>query len=137
SFERCGMVAVPCIRMASHDLTRELPQGSIHFQAQLASSIPVEDIRRELGLPAISTEVQTERSLPLSVELAEWVGASRRSLGTLLADLERLGKFEHPHLDYGTCDLATMLPAGPILLQGRLRSPLSQEEVEDRLRLPD
>jgi two-component system chemotaxis sensor kinase CheA len=136
TFEGYGEVAVPRLIMASHDLSRELPQGSIRFQAQLASSIPVEDIRRDLGLPAIMMEVQPERALPLSVDLAEWVGASQRPLGRLLADLEGLGRFEDPHLDFGTRDLTTMLPTGPIILRGRLRTPLSQAEVDHRLRLP-
>jgi len=60
TFEHFGVVAVPSIIMASHDLTRELPPGSIHFRAQLASSIPVQAIRRELGLPASAMDVQTD-----------------------------------------------------------------------------
>ena len=74
--------------------------------------------------------------MPLSVDLADWVRASGRTLGTLLADLDRLGNFEDPDLEFGTGDLATSLPAGPILLRGRLRTALSQEDVERRLRLP-
>src|SRR5260370_1150255 len=91
----------------------------------LANSMaPVlEASRRELGLPAIVMEVQTERAVPLSVELAQWVRASQRSLGKLLADLECLGKIEDSRLDFGMCDLATMLPTGPVILRGWLRTP--------------
>ena len=108
--------------MASTDLARELPQGSIHFRARLASSMPAEEIRRDLGLPMSAMEGQAEHVLPLSIDLAEWVRASGRPLGTLLADLDRLGHLEDPDLEFGMCDLATSLPAGPILLRGRLRT---------------
>ena len=101
TFERCGVVTDPSHHLASHDLARELPQGSIHFRARLASSMPAEEIRRTLGLPAIAMEGQAEHALPLSIDLAEWVRASQRSLGTLLADLERLGNLEDPGLDFG------------------------------------
>ncbi len=40
--------------MASSDLAREVPQGSIHFRARLASSMQTEEIRRTLGLPVIA-----------------------------------------------------------------------------------
>jgi len=136
TFERCGLVTDPSINMASSDLTRELPQGSIHFRARLASSMPTEEIRRKLGLPMSAMEGQAENALPLAIDLAEWVRASGRPLGTLLADLDRLGNFEDPGLDFGMCDLATSLPAGPILLRGRLRTALSQAEVDRRLRFP-
>ena len=136
SFERCGAVSVPSIIMASHELSRELPQGSIHFRARLASSMPAEAIRRTLGLPAVAVEGRATTPLPLSVDLAEWVRASQHSLGELLADLERLGEFEDARLDFGMGDLATMLPTGPIILRGRLRTSLAQAEVDHRLRLP-
>jgi two-component system chemotaxis sensor kinase CheA len=136
TFERCGVVALPCIKMESYDLTRELPMGSIRFQAQLASSRPPEEVRRTLELPMVPMEDQAGRALPLSIDLTEWVRGSGRALVTLLADLERPGIFEEPRLDLGMCDLATGLPTGPIRLQGRLRTSLSHAEVAHRLRFP-
>jgi two-component system chemotaxis sensor kinase CheA len=108
TFEECGVISAACLKMASCDLTRELPRGSIRFHAQLASSTPPDEIRRKLGLPAMGA--QTERALPLSIDLVEWVHASQHSLGKLLADLERLGILEDPRVDFGTCDFAKMLP---------------------------
>jgi two-component system chemotaxis sensor kinase CheA len=136
SLERCGVVSVPRIILSSCDLTRALPPGPIHYQAQLASSMTVEQMRRELGLPAIGMEDEAERALPLSIELAEWVRTSRRSLGGLLSDLESVGTFEDPRLDQGSGDLATGLPIGPVILQGRLRTTFSEAEVHDRLGIP-
>ncbi len=54
TFERCGVVSVPCLVMAVQDLTRELPQGPIHFRAQLASSLSVDEIRRDLELAEVA-----------------------------------------------------------------------------------
>jgi len=96
----------------------------------------VDDLENSHSADLREILAQLEHALPLSVDLAEWVRASQRSLGTLLADLERLGYFEDPRLEFGMCDLASMLPTGPILLRGRLRTPLAQAEVDHRLRLP-
>src|SRR3954447_13256022 len=73
AFERCGVVAVPRVEMPAYDLTRELPRGPLRFRAQLASSLPQEEIRRILGLPAVPAEGQAGRAVPISVDLAEWV----------------------------------------------------------------
>ena len=54
-----------------------------------------------LGLPAIATGGEAGARLPLSVDLAEWVRVSRRPLGTLLADLARLGTLEDARLELG------------------------------------
>src|SRR4051794_23024608 len=39
SFEHCGLVTDSSLPMESPDLARELPRGSIHFRARLASSM--------------------------------------------------------------------------------------------------
>jgi two-component system, chemotaxis family, sensor kinase CheA len=135
-FERCGVVSDPRILLAPHDLRRELPRGSIRFQARLSTSMSVEAILRHLGLPTSSAKVQAENDVSLSIDLGEWVRASRRSLGALLADLEQLGNLEDPRLDLEKVDLKSMLPTGPILLRGRLRTSLTSAEVDHRLRLP-
>ena len=122
--------------MESPDLARELPRGSIHFRARLASSMEEEEIRRTLGLPINERESEAEPILLLAIDLAEWVRVSGRPLRTLLADLERVGTLEDARLVLARGDLATSLPAGPFLLQVRLRTALSQADVEHRLRLP-
>ena len=35
TFERCGVVSAPCLIMAEHDLTRELPRGPFTFRLNL------------------------------------------------------------------------------------------------------
>jgi len=79
SFERCGAVVSPCIMLASHDLTRELPRGPIHFQAQLATSMAVADIRRELGLTADADQaVPPPRRRPESAPAVSGPAAAAR-----------------------------------------------------------
>src|SRR5262249_46951751 len=96
--DRCGLVSEPRIVLGPHDLSRGLPQGSIHPQAGLRSSMSAGAIRQRLGLPATTAKAQDEVALSLSIDLGEWVRTSRLSLGELLAELERLGDFEDPHL---------------------------------------
>jgi two-component system chemotaxis sensor kinase CheA len=136
TFERCGVIAVSSIVMASHDLTREIPRGSIRLQAQLSSSLPMDAIRRKLGLSTPALEIEAENIFPLSVDLAEWARFSQHSLGTLLADLDRVGMIEGTRLDCGAGDLFSQVPIGPIILRGWLRTKLTPAEVEDRLGLP-
>jgi two-component system, chemotaxis family, sensor kinase CheA len=136
TLDRCGLVTEPSISLASTDLSLELPQGPIHFRARLASSSPADEIRLNLGLPMSAMEGQAEHVLPLSIDLAEWMRASGRHLGALLADLDRLGNLEDADLEFGIRDLATSLPVGPILLRGHLRTGLAREDVDRRLRLP-
>ena len=54
------MVSDPRIVLAPHDLTRGLPQGSIHLQAQILSSMSAEAIRQQLGLPATAAIILAE-----------------------------------------------------------------------------
>ncbi len=136
AFERCGEVSCPWIDMGSHDLTGELPQGPIHLHARLKTSLSAEDIRRTLGLSADAMNVLEGTALPLSVDLAEWVDTRQRSLGSLLADLDRLGTIEDPVLDFEATDLAKGLTAGPVRLRGRLRTAFSQQEIDQRLQWP-
>ena len=136
NFDRCGVVSDPSIVLGPHDLTRGLPQGSIHLQTQLLSSMSVEAIRQKLGLAAAAAKIQAETALSLSIDLGEWVRSSKRMLGELLAEIEGLGNFEDPKLDFATHDLRTMLPTAPIVLRGRLRTSLSRAEVDHRLLLP-
>jgi two-component system chemotaxis sensor kinase CheA len=92
SFERCGAVAAPRITLAPHDLARELPQGPIHLQAELASSMPVEDVRTRLGLPAHDRAVDRpgavteERDLAAS---APTIRPERKPAATSLAPADR------------------------------------------------
>ncbi len=136
NFDHCGVSSDPRIVLGPHDLTRGLPQGSIHFQAQLLSSMSVAAIRQQLSLPASAAKTPAETALPLSLDLGEWVRTSRRSLGELLAELERVGDFQDPQLDVASDDLRTTLPTAPIVLQGRLRTSLSREVIRNRLLLP-
>jgi two-component system, chemotaxis family, sensor kinase CheA len=134
--DRCGVVSDSSIVLGPHDLTRGLPQGSIHFQAKILSAMTVGAIRQQLGLPATAVRSQAEPALSLSIDLGEWVRSSRHSLGELLAKLDGLGDFEDPHLDFAVSDLRTTLPAGPVVLRGRLRTALSRDEVDRRLLFP-
>ena len=136
TFERLGVIADPCVTMSSYDLTHEVPQGPIHFQAQLASALPADEICRALGLSAVAISASTENTVPLAVDLADWLNANQRSLVELLGDLEVLGEIEDARLDIGMSDLATMLPTGPTILRGLLHTPFPQQEVEQKLRLP-
>ena len=57
------------------------------------------------------------------------MGASKRALPRRRCSpiSNAWGNLEDPGLDFGMCDLATRLPAGPILLRGRLRTALARE----------
>jgi two-component system chemotaxis sensor kinase CheA len=136
SFARFGRVNAPAIEMAPAELVRGLPEGPIHFRAGLISATPRDEIRRSLGLPAVASKSEPERLLPLSVDLADWMRTSGRTLGSLLAGLAQTGRFEGPRLDLPPCDLTAGLSTGPIHLHGQLRTAISPEEVERRLRLP-
>ena len=136
SFDRCGIASDPRIVLGPHDLTRGLPQGSIHFKAQLRSSMSVEAIRQQLRLPASAAKTSAETALPLSLDLGEWVRTSGRSLGELLAELEHVGDFQDPQLDVVSDNLRTTLPTAPIVLRGQLRTSLSGDEIRDRLLIP-
>jgi two-component system chemotaxis sensor kinase CheA len=134
--EICGVVSDPRIVLGPHDLTHGLPQGSIHLRTQLLSSMSVRAIHQQLGLPETAATIQTEAAVSIRLDLGEWIRTSQRSLGELLAELEALGDFENPHLDFATHDLRTEPPTGPIVLRGLLRTSLSSAEVDHRLLLP-
>ncbi|SIO40766.1 two-component system, chemotaxis family, sensor kinase CheA [Singulisphaera sp. GP187] len=136
AFERCGAVSAPRIEMGLEDVTGDFARGPIHFRARLKTALQAEDIRRALGLSADAMNVHQDRSLPLSVDLAEWMRASQRPLATLLAELDRLGGVEDPVLEFAASDLAVGPPVGPVRLRGKLRTALAQREVEQRLRFP-
>ena len=137
TFERCGLVTDPSITLASSDLARELPQGPIHFRARLTSSMPAEEIRRTLGLP-IDRAWKARRSVPCRCR-STWRNGCERA-GSPSARCSPISSAwvlsKTPDLEFAKCDLATSLPAGPVLLRGRLRTALSQAEVDRRLRLP-
>ena len=136
AFARLGVVTAPALDMAPADLASGLPQGPIRFRARLVSATPSDEIRRSLGLPAADPTGEPEQSLPLAVDLGDWVSTGRRTLGALLADLARLGDFGDPRLDLPTRDLSEGLATGPIRLHGRLRTALPAEEVMRQLALP-
>ena len=136
SFEKLGQVKSPEIEVPSGDLSRRIPEGPVHFRAKLVSSKTRDEIRESLGLPAIAAKTDSKEAIPLSIELGEWVRTSKRTLGTLLAGVDRLGKLEEAQLDIGRADLAQGLTASPVYLKGSLRTTLSVEEVRQRLTLP-
>src|SRR5262249_37755287 len=130
SFARFGRVSTPAIEMAPADLARGLPEGPIRFRARLISATPRDEIRWSLGLPTVASRGEPERLLPLSVDLADWVRTSGRTLGSLLAGLAQTGRFEDPRLDLPPCDLTAGLSTGSIHLHGQLRTAISPQEVE-------
>jgi two-component system chemotaxis sensor kinase CheA len=132
AFARLGTVTSPEVDVAPGDLALGLPGGPVRFRAKLSSATPREEIRRSLGLPSGGPE----RTLSLSVDLADWVRARQRTLGPLLAELAHLGSFEDARLEFDQGDLAGGLSPGPVVLRGRLRTALSEDDVERRLGLP-
>src|SRR5262249_40856322 len=129
AFGRLGPVTSSEGDVAPDDLSLRLPGGSAHFGAGLSSATPPEEIRRSLGLPAASPSGGPERLLSLSVDLADWVRTSQRTLGPLLAELARLGRFEDAGLELDPRDLAAGLSPGPVVLRGRLRASLPGVDV--------
>jgi two-component system, chemotaxis family, sensor kinase CheA len=134
-FDSFGSVTSPSLDFELGDLTLGLPQGPIYLRANLATAIPSDEIRRLLGLPR-AKEVHSQHILPISVDLADWVQASQRTLGSLLADLAQMGSFEEARLETADVELAQGLDTGPLTLTGRLRTDLTAEEVEHGLRFP-
>ena len=67
--------------MEPAELARGLPEGPIRFRAKLVSASPRDDIRRSLGLPPVTATGEPERSLPLKIDLAEWVRDERTDSG--------------------------------------------------------
>lgn len=134
--ESCGGIFDPSINLGSYDLGHELPPGEIVFHVQLKTAHPAQEVRQKLGLSEAAMRVRQGSGLALSVDLAEWVNTSRRTLGSLLGDLDHLGRFDDPVLEIESTDLSETIPVGHLLLRGRLRTSLSQAEVDRRLRLP-
>jgi two-component system chemotaxis sensor kinase CheA len=133
-FAGLGTVTSANLEFAAGNLTQGLPEGPVRFHARLSSVRPREEILRSLGLPVPAPP--SEPGHALSVDLAEWVGVRRQTLGPLLAEIARLGTFENGRIELDEGDLAAGLSFGPVVLRGRLRSELSQEEIERRLGLP-
>lgn len=133
---RFGDVLHPALDIGPGDLGSGVPEASIRFRASLLTATHRDEIRRSLGLPEIKSTGKPELHLPISVDLAEWVQASRSSLGSLLAKLAREGTFEGPRLELPFGELAEGLGTGPMRLHGRLRTARSREEVENRLAIP-
>jgi len=131
---RLGTVTSPDLEVAPGDLSQGLPEGPVRFRARLSSTRPRDEIYRSLGLPVPAPPGAP--GIALSVDLAEWAGVRRQTLGPLLAEIARLGAFEGGHLEFEQGDLARGLSPGPVVLRGRLRTEHSQEEVEQRLGLP-
>jgi two-component system chemotaxis sensor kinase CheA len=131
---RLGTVTLPELDVVPSDLSCGLHEGPVRFRTRLSSTRPRDEIYRSLGLPV--PVPPGAPGLTLSIDLAEWAGVHRRTLGPLLAEVERLGTFENGRLECEQGDLAGGLSRGPVILRGRLRTELSQEEVERRLGLP-
>jgi two-component system, chemotaxis family, sensor kinase CheA len=135
SFAGFGELSASAVEIAPTDLSRGLPEGPVRLRARLISATPRDGIERSLGLPVASSTAELERSLALSVELAEWARTSGRSLGQLLADLAGVGQLDDPRLDLDLSDLDAALSVSAISLQGRLRTSLSSTEAQRRLGL--
>jgi two-component system chemotaxis sensor kinase CheA len=136
AFARLGTVTSPEVEVAPGDLSLGLPEGPVRFRARLSSATPREEICRSLGLPTVAPSGGSERTLSLSVDLNDWVRVRQQTLGPLLAELAHLGGFEDARLELDQGDLAGGLSSGPVVLRGRLRTELSEEDVERRLGLP-
>ncbi len=136
TFERCGDVSDAGIELGFHDLTRSLPQTSVHFRTRLTTSLRTEDVGRMLGISQAAINVIPNNAVALSVDLADWVRAGGRTLGSLLSDLDRLGRVDEPELEFETVDLAKGLPTGQVGLRGHLRTELSEQDVVKWLGFP-
>lgn len=132
TFDRLGQVRSPEINVGPGDVARGLPEGPVRFRAKLDSPAPREEIVRSLGLPPEASE----RVLPLSIDLAEWVRARGRTLVGLLAELDHLGALHGARVELGRAELDRGPMTSTVLWTGSLQTTSTDEDVARRLGLP-
>ena len=124
-FARSGVVSDPRVELPPHDLAQSLPQGAIRYRARIHPASP----------PTASKVIPQEKAIYLAIDLAKWATSRNCGLSMLLSELDGIGKFDQSQLAGVTADLQR-LPADGIVLQGNLHTSLSEDEVNQRLRLP-
>lgn len=136
SLARPGSLTAPSLEIGPVDLAQGLSVGAVRYRFAVSSEIPREEILSRVGASAIVAMGEPEHAQPVSIDLAEWLRNSRRTLVPLLADLNRLGPLEDARLELGVTDLAEPPGQRPVVLRGRLRTVLSEDEVARQLGLP-
>ena len=134
-FERGGIVTNPRLELPPHNLALSLPQGVIRLMARLETPSPAQATRHSPDLPPDSKGMPRHSELALSIDLSSWATSRQSGLATLLAELDGVGRFDQPQLTGVTADLES-LPSEGVVLQGNLRTSLTEEEIGKRLRLP-
>ena len=96
SLARFGVVTAPSVDVGQVDLSHGLPRGPVRFRAKLAPETPRDEIRRSLGLADVASTREPERSLPLSINLADWVRAERPDPGDASCRAASSGEIRGP-----------------------------------------
>jgi two-component system chemotaxis sensor kinase CheA len=136
AFGRLGTVTAPEVDVEPRDLSLGLSGGPVRFRAGLSSATPRDEIRRSLGLPEDSAPGESRRTLTLAIDLGEWARVRQLTVRPLLAELARLGSLEEASLELDPSDLGSGLIGGPVVWRGKLRTALSEDDVERQLGLP-